>query len=124
MILHTQPRKRWNEMDFMLAEAYQKYLNGLCPQCGMPRYLCGNDSNDIQYHLREDYCAAKAAVDERRSRDSKAKDYEPPFGVVLVPEPYSPSGASLDSFQYPYLKAQAAKYKAMMDAEASKLGTS
>lgn len=109
MILHTQPTKKWNEYDFLLLEAYQILESERCGQCGLPRYICHNDSNEIQFSLAEDTCHAKAKIDERNRADSKRTNFEPPAGTVLVPEPRSTEGKELIDYRQPYYEAEAAR---------------
>jgi|GEM_PF-2073821 len=40
LILGKDSRKPWGRWDIVLAKAYQRFLNELCQQCGLPKYIC------------------------------------------------------------------------------------
>jgi hypothetical protein len=113
MILHAQPNKPWNKHDFMLLEAYQQLEEDRCGQCGLPRYICHSTSEDIQFRILEDNCAATQKVDQikaQRAKSSKKKDgADPDSGVALIPYPYTESGVPLSSHRIPYYEAEAAR---------------
>jgi hypothetical protein len=114
MILHTQPTKPWNEYDFLLIEAYQILQDERCSQCGLPEYICHNESNLIQVQVNEDSCAVMAAKAKKERQMSRGKkDYTPPDGVILRPEPYTADGSDLASFRGDYYRDLAEKRKAV-----------
>lgn len=116
MILHTQPSGKWNDLDFLIMEAYEIYKSEMCPECGYPIYVCHNDSNDIKFRLAEVTCYGKAAVDKRNKANSKKKGFEPPAGTTLRPEPYSKTGADLTSYREQFYLDLMAKRKAIRAA--------
>lgn len=92
----------------------------LCQQCGMPRYLCDSEDNDLQFRAVHETCAAKRVVDEQRDRDEKNNVNS--NGTVIRPEPYSIEGRELISFREPYYKALAKKRENVAKAEALNSG--
>lgn len=100
----------WSRTDIVLGKAYQRFLNELCGQCGLPRYICHSDDNRIQFDLRQDQCAAMEKV-ERAQKNAGDKDQ---FGVRLVADPYlvdsaKAEGLDMSDFRRPYLMDQAKK---------------
>lgn len=48
MILGSDNRKKWSEMDVLVMAAYQRYKNEICPEHGGPLWLCfGGDTEVI-----------------------------------------------------------------------------
>lgn len=79
-----------------------------CPQCGLPKYICQNEDNDVQFRVEEERCSAQAAEDNYRnpSRGRKGgKEKEIPAGVALRPVPYTDSGRPLSELREPYYEA-------------------
>ena len=111
--MHTQPHKKWVKHDFLLLEAYKILNRERCGQCGQPRYVCQNESNDIQFKVVEEQCASKVAqaLFEERAEKKRGSKGEPDKGIALRVEAYSVSGKDLTTFRTPYYEAQAAKLK-------------
>lgn len=110
MIVGTNSKKPWSDLDRLIMEAYQIFLGELCPQCGQPRYICGNESNDIQFRVHEEYCSAKAAIDKREEANTKSKKNM--SGITLRPEAYSVDGIDLVTYREPYYLAERKKREA------------
>lgn len=108
MILHTQPSKPWNKHDFLILEAYQILEDERCGQCGLPRYICHSEDNEVRFRIEEDTCAAmvdKEAYEEQK-RGSNS-DYKPPLGTRLHPVPYMNDGTDFTRLREPYYRAEA-----------------
>jgi hypothetical protein len=95
LILHTQPRKKWNEHDFLLLKAYKILQDERCSQCGLPRWICHNESSDIQIAVRDDLCYAKKEIEAKANPKAKAGEKKR-FGKTAYPSPYTISGKPLD----------------------------
>jgi len=106
LILGKDSRKPWGKWDIVLARAYQRFLNELCGQCGLPKYICHNDDNRIQFRLGNDECESTALA-EREQASLTEKDVKT-FGRRLYGEPYltddaKEEGLELSDFRRPYL---------------------
>jgi len=114
LVLGRDSRKTWSRTDIVLAKAYQRFLNELCQQCGLPKYICHTDDNRIQFKLIEDDCASAAKVEKAQYDASKKKDATPRFGVKMAGEPYLTQdaideGLEFSDFRRPYLIDRARK---------------
>lgn len=101
--------KKWSKWDYVTAEGYEIVQRERCPQCGLPRWVCGSDDERIQFRIKKDSCAAiekKAAHEERHKKD---KD-EP--GLTIRPEPYTTDDSDLIDFREPYYRALAVRKEA------------
>lgn len=89
MVLGRDSRKRWGKWDFLLAKAYQRYLDELCPQCGMPVYVCHSEDSRVEFKITKDVCFATAEVEraQKRESDKRGKNASPDFGMRFIPEP-------------------------------------
>lgn len=110
LILGRDSRRRWGKWDIVLAKAYQRYLAELCPQCGLPKYICHTDDNRIQFKVARDQCAS-AAVAEKAQHDASKRTH-PEFGVRMYGEPFlTPdaveAGMEFSDFRRPYMIDQA-----------------
>jgi hypothetical protein len=115
MITGANSKKPWNKWDRLLMEAYQILEDERCPQCGYPRYICNNESNELVITLGQDHCAIKARIDRKNDQDSSREGYKAPFGVVVHPEVYSTvTGAELAGYREPYYRAEVAKRKEIL----------
>lgn len=110
LILGKDSGRPWGKWDVLLAKAYQRFLNELCPQCGLPKYICHNSDNRIQFRVKTDACESSAAAEREQERltDAKTKTY----GRRLYGEPYLTAdalaeGAELSDFRKPYLAERA-----------------
>ena len=104
---------KWQKLDYMLFEACANIDYERCGQCGLPRYVCHNETNEIQFKTVEDTCNAKAAVDIKQKSLSSKKDYEPTPGTTLVPEPFigaGGTGKTLFDYYEPHMKREYEKY--------------
>lgn len=111
MVLGRDSRKKWGKWDFALAKAYQRYLDELCPQCGMPVYVCHSSDSRIEFKIRKDKCFAAEQVEiAQRQASRQAGDKGPEPGVKFVPEPnvLDLDGASeamdISDFRRPYYR--------------------
>lgn len=117
MILGVDSRKRWSKLDIVLAEAYQILENERCGQCGLPKYICQNASNDIDFHIEEEECHAIAAKEKHEKRKAgRNKKSEPKPGVAVTYSPYTLSGKPLTSYRGEYYEDRAKK-DAALEAE-------
>lgn len=110
MLLHTQPGAPWTEHDFRLLEAYQIIQDETC-SCGLPIWVCQNDSNDIQFRVRHVVCNAQRAIDLEREKYTP-ENRQPP-GEQLRPEPYTESGAALSEYRVPYFEGEMKRRQAL-----------
>lgn len=113
LILGKDSRKPWTPTDIVFAKAYQRFLNELCQQCGMPRYMCHTDDNRIQFKSSEDVCAASQVTEREQANRAKQKNYTG-YGVKLYAEPYLTEdaiaeGLEFSDFRKPYLIDRAKK---------------
>lgn len=80
MIFHLQPNTPWEDMDFLLLEAYQMLQDEICPKCGHPIWLCRSQSNRVIFEVGETYCGGERAIEEYRDskkpRNERAKPAE------------------------------------------------
>ena len=105
LILGKDSRKPWGRWDNVLVKAYERLLNETCKQCGLPKYVCHNDDNRIQFRLGRDQCEATATAEreQKRLRDSETVT----FGLGVYGEPYltddaKEAGMELSDFRTPY----------------------
>lgn len=115
MVLGRDSRKKWGKWDFLLAKAFQRYQDEMCPQCHMPVYICHNDDNRIEFKVVKETCFATAQIEQVQEQNSKAKKKMEP-GTRYVPEPKIISltddedlqdDTDLSDFRRPYYQALA-----------------
>ncbi|QIK61797.1 hypothetical protein G7068_16150 [Leucobacter viscericola] len=63
-----------------------------CGQCGMPVWMCHDETGGVQFSIQEDECVAKREIDRRNDADSKKG--KSAHGISLRPEPYYVDGAT------------------------------
>jgi len=112
LILGKDSGKPWGPWDILFAKAYQRFLNELCKQCGMPRYICHTDDNRIQFKSVRDECASAATAE--RAQEQMTKGDNRTYGVQVFAEPYLvdtavKEGLELSDFRKPYLIERAKK---------------
>jgi len=112
LILGKDSRKPWGRWDIVLAKAYQRFLNELCQQCGLPKYICHSDDNRIQFKVARDECES-TKVSERAQSELSKKDHVT-HGVRLFGEPFltedaEAEGVEFSDFRRPYLMERARK---------------
>ena len=112
MLLRAQPTEPWTDYDFLLLEAYQIVEDERCPQCGYPTWLCRNEDNDIQFRVRPVTCIASEQR-ERKEKDYQGDGKSRPYGLSLVAEPYTVSGAPLSGFREKFYEAERARREAI-----------
>lgn len=105
LVLGKDSRKPWGRWDLLLAKAYQRFVDEICQQCGLPKYVCHSDDNRIQFKLVRDECAASAASEAEQERMAKSKSSS--HGVRVASEPYltkdaEESGIELSDFRKLY----------------------
>lgn len=86
LILGKDSGKRWGKWDFLLAKAYQRFLNELCQQCGLPKYICHTDDNRVQFKTVRDECASTAAAE--RAQEQMVQASSKSYGIKVSAEPY------------------------------------
>lgn len=119
LILGRDSHKPWSRTDIVFAKAYQRFLNELCQQCGMPKYICHNDDNRIQFRVKRDSCASTAIAEREQERISEGKSSKQ-HGIRVFGDPYLmgdaiEAGMELSDFRQPYLIEQAKKAGLMVD---------
>lgn len=112
LVLGRDSRKPWGKWDYLLAKAYQRFLGELCSQCGMPRWMCDNDDNRIQFAARENHCAAMAVAEKAQDAITSKKNAQKRFGVQIIPEPFLTEDAIADGLEFsdfrrPYYRERA-----------------
>lgn len=112
LVLGKDSGKKWGRWDITLAKAYQRFVNELCGQCGLPKYICHSDDNRIQFKLKRDECASTAVAE--RAQEDLVKREQKSFGIRLFGEPYLTddaikAGLELSDFRRPYLVEKARK---------------
>lgn len=112
LILGKDSHKPWGRWDIVLSKAYQRFLNELCQQCGLPKYICHNDDNRIQFKPTRDECAAAAVAE--RTQETMAKNDNKSYGVRVFGEPFLTvdaieEGLEMSDFRKPYFIEQAKK---------------
>lgn len=111
LVLGKDSKKGWGRWDIVLAKAYQRFLNELCQQCGLPTYICHTNDNRIGFKPSRDECAATAAA-ERAQADAAKPGASPQYGVRLYGKPYLieeavAEGMEFSDFRKPYLLERA-----------------
>lgn len=107
LILGTESKGKWDsKWDTLVAEAYEIVQREKCPQCGLPRWICGNDSEDVQFHVNQESCVAIVKKDEKEAQLTKVGK-KVDSGTILRPEPYMVDKTrDLVELREPYYKAQ------------------
>lgn len=94
-ILGADNRKRWSRMDILLINAYQRYLDEMCPVHGGPRWLCDSAEQSLRIRVRESRCEAKRELEIRE----EARKDDDNKGISLIPEFYSADGRELVEYR-------------------------
>lgn len=110
LILGKDSKKPWGKWDILLAKAYQRFLNEICQQCGLPKYICHSDDNRIQFKVVEDECASTARSE--RAQEALVEAKKKSFGTRLYGEPYLmqdaiDAGLEFSDFRRPYMVDEA-----------------
>lgn len=105
MLLHEDPGKPWRKHDFLLLEALQLMEQERCGQCGLPRWMCHDETGGVQFSIEEDECVAKREIDKRHEDDSK-KDKKT-HGISYYPSPFFVDGATWIDARDAYYTRQA-----------------
>lgn len=100
-ILRKNADGKWSEYDYLLAEALELLENEYCPRCGQPKYLCRNESDEIQFKVRDEHCYAAEAVEREQKRNAEKKNYDD-AGVTLIAVPFSTQGRPLSEYRDRY----------------------
>ena len=115
LILGKDSRKtRWTPTDIVLAKAYQRFLEELCQQCGQPKYICHNDSGDIEMKVKYDVCEAAKKAEARQADIVKETKKNPVYGqrvyaVGVLSDQAKSEGREISDYRIPYLTEQAKK---------------
>lgn len=112
LVLGKDSLKPWGKWDILLAKAYQRFLNELCQQCGLPRYICHSEDGRIQFKASRDNCESTAVAE--RIQEEMAKSDKRSYGVRVFGQPYLTEdaiaeGMELSDFRRPYLIERAKK---------------
>lgn len=112
LILGKDSRKPWGRWDIVLVKAYQRFLNELCQQCGLPKYVCHTDDNRVQFKSVRDECASSAVAE--RTQEELAKRDSRSYGIRIAGEPYLTDDAVAEGIQFsdlrrPYMIERAKK---------------
>jgi len=86
LVLGKNSDKPWGKWDVALAKAYQRFLNELCQQCGMPKYLCHSSDNRIQFRAAKDEC--EASIVAEREQEKMTSGDNKSYGTRVFGEPY------------------------------------
>lgn len=110
LILGKDSKKPWGRTDIVLAKAYQRFLDELCTQCGLPKYICHTDDNRVQFRVVRDECEASKVAEKEQENVSKAKTRA--YGLNVSAEPYLTEDAIAEGLEFsdlrrPYLKERA-----------------
>ncbi len=112
MVFGRNSARPWDRWDRLLAEAYQILDSERCRQCGLPKYVCNNPSEKVQFRFDEEQCGVVAAEARQTSgKGGKKKEMAP--GTRLVPDAYHVDGRNVDlaSLRKPYYKDRSARRK-------------
>lgn len=110
MLLHSDPRGEWITHDFLLLEALQIMEQERCGQCGLPVWMCHDESGDVQFSIEEDECVAKRDTDIRREKEGDSK--KAAHGVNYYPSPYFVNDADWLSVRDGYYERMAKRAEA------------
>lgn len=97
--------QRWTPTDILLAVSYQRFLDEMCKQCGLPKYICHGTDNRIQFKGKLDECQSTGAAERKQSQIEEAKTKL--YGTVAMGEPYLTDaaieeGLEFSDFRTPY----------------------
>lgn len=120
LILGKDSKKPWTKTDIMFAKAYQRFLNELCSQCGLPKYICHTSDSRVQFDIKRDECASSAKAERAQSEISSKKDAKPQFGIKLFGMPVLSQDAIAEGLEFsdlrrPYLMEEAKKQGLIAD---------
>ena len=108
LLLGKDDRKRMSKWDIVLMEAHNLLSAERCHQCGLPRWICNNASNDIDFRMEKEVCFATQAkqkyedTQEKKRSGRKGKAGEAPVGEAVTPVPYLRSGEPLSTLREPF----------------------
>lgn len=88
MITGADSRKKWNEWDRLVMEAYQIHENEKCPKCGNARWICGSPNGHIRFKIRSEFCEATFRVNDWRDIEAK-RDQKGLEATIAYAEPYT-----------------------------------
>lgn len=115
MLFQEDPGKPWRRHDFLLVEALQIMEQERCGQCGLPIWMCHDETGAAQFSIDEDHCVVKRDIDLRYERDSK-KDIKT-HGVAFLPRPFFVDGKSWVEVRDSYYTRQQELAKELREAE-------
>lgn len=122
LIERRAPHGKWSTWDFIAFDAAHRTDDEICKRCGLPVYVCRNESNEIQFGVREEGCAATAAVEKgTKARTNKKGESLMPAGTRLVPEPFSSKGAPLSTYREAYWKGVMKQREARLEERAEQI---
>ena len=90
MLFQEQPDKKWRKHDFLLIEALQIMEQERCGQCGLPRWMCHDETGKVQFRIEEDLCIVKRDIEIKNEQDQESGGKN--HGISLQPEPFYVNG--------------------------------
>ena len=93
--------------------AYQVLQDEKCGQCGMPVYICHNESQDVEFNFRSDVCSATAKVEKGKERLEQKKNYKSKPGEQHYAEWFSPTNKPQWEIRDSYYEAEEKRLKAL-----------
>lgn len=105
MILGSDSRKAWSDLDVLIMQAYEMYKREQCQQCFQPRWLCHNEDPKLQVRIKEDRCFIAAEIE----KDKAGRKDEDQHGISLYPEPYHLDGLPLHKLRDSYRQQREAE---------------
>ena len=120
MLFQEQPSKEWRKHDFLLLEALQIMEQERCGQCGLPRWMCHDETGNVQFSIEEDECVVKRDIDKKNEEAAEKKSKN--HGISLTPSPYFVNGASWVDARDAYYKAVSARLKEQAEMRAEEDG--
>jgi hypothetical protein len=96
MILGSDNRKKWSQMDVLVMRAYQIIEDERCQKCGYPIWICRNEDPRLQARKKVDKCWVDGELSEWRkaAKDDEAADFRA--------EVYARDETPLWKFRKPY----------------------
>jgi hypothetical protein len=92
-------------------EAYQLIEDERCGSCGLPLWMCRNESETIQFRTVEIVCNATRARELAEEKfDEKNKK---PHGTFVRAEPFSTNGSPLSLLRRSYYEGEQRRREAM-----------
>ena len=94
-MLGKQPYSKWNELDYILLEAFQLYEDEMVKEVGLPYWMTRSIDPDIQFIVDERYDAASAALSLWNEAESNRKKKKKRHGIMPMVVAVDASGQPL-----------------------------